>query len=74
MGFLLDTNILVALLDRNSPAQGAARMLGLPPQTIVEFWAVATKPVTSNGLGWTRDRTVSEVCRLLAMLPMLAES
>ena len=84
-GFLLDTNVLIALLDRNSPAQGAARMslaamlafgedAWPAPQTIVEFWAVATKPVTSSGLGWTRDRTVSEVGRLLAMLPMLAES
>jgi|HubBroStandDraft_6_1064221.scaffolds.fasta_scaffold472118_2 predicted nucleic acid-binding protein len=62
MHCLLDTNTLLRGLDRNHPncrlvrraivalrRQGA--LLSVAPQNLIEFWAVATRPVDVNGLG-----------------------
>jgi len=62
MHCLLDTNVLLRGLDRNHPhcrlvrrviialrRQGA--LLSIVPQVLIEFWAVATRPVDVNGLG-----------------------
>src|SRR6266508_1151246 len=62
MHCLLDTNILLRAVDRNHPKCRPARRaiinlhrqhnrLFLTPQNLIEFWAVATRPVDSNGLG-----------------------
>lgn len=59
---LLDTNVLLRGLDRNHPMCRVARRaiiafrrqdnrLFLASQNLIEFWAVATRPVDSNGLG-----------------------
>lgn len=64
MKYLLDTNILLRLLDENSSqheiVSDAIKMLFeqqhklmLCPQALAEFWAVATRPVNANGLGYT---------------------
>jgi predicted nucleic acid-binding protein len=42
------------------------------PQNLVEFWAVATRPLMSNGLGWDVGRTKQELTdlkKLFALLP-----
>jgi predicted nucleic-acid-binding protein len=60
--YLLDTNILLRSSDSNSPLQAladisVARLLGrnnqlyITSQNIIEFWVVATRPLTVNGLG-----------------------
>ncbi|HTG43684.1 MAG TPA: PIN domain nuclease, partial [Verrucomicrobiae bacterium] len=35
-------------------------------QNLVEFWAVVTRPIDANGLGWSASRARSEVDQLQA--------
>ncbi|MGE0540096.1 MAG: type II toxin-antitoxin system VapC family toxin [Dehalococcoidia bacterium] len=62
VSYLLDTNILVRLVDRASArhvtaiaavagllAQG--HELHISAQNLIEFWSVATRPLSANGLG-----------------------
>ena len=83
--YLLDTNVLLRLVDRASPdhapaAQAVERLLSrrescyLTPQVLVEFWAVATRPVAVNGLGWTSGQARTEVEALLDQFPLLEET
>jgi len=72
MKLLLDTNILLRLAQTSSPDHLAAKsaVLGLSqaqvilcvvPQVIYEFWVVATRPLTVNGLGMdvtSADRSI----------------
>lgn len=61
--YLLDTNVVLRLIDRENPAHEQCRMAVealitrgdepcLAPQVLVEFWVVATRPKQSNGFGW----------------------
>ena len=63
MSYLLDTNILLRLVQKNSPVYADTRKavqtlharqekLYIVPQNLVEFWAVATRPlaVRSNNI------------------------
>jgi len=67
---LLDTNVLLPLSDGASAEQSVAehavsrlRLRGDHPyitaQNIIEFWAVATRPLDANGLGWSTQQAVS---------------
>src|SRR5262245_49305254 len=82
---LVDTNVLLRLSDDGSPDQSVAeralstlRLRGdipcITPQNIIEFWAVATRPVDANGFGWTTQRTVTEVEQLRNKFPILSDS
>lgn len=62
MKFLIDTNVLLRLFQPNHPhtalAEAAINALinsgyspCLVPQNLYEFWAVATRPSVTNGLG-----------------------
>ena len=62
MKVLLDTNLLLRLGDRGSPAHGEAvaaidwlhahgHQGVLVPQVLYEYWVVATRPLNVNGLG-----------------------
>jgi predicted nucleic acid-binding protein len=68
MPYLLDANILLRLADPASSqhelvsnaltelfAQGEE--LVVSAQAYAEFWAVATRPITANGLGYTPEYT-----------------
>lgn len=83
--YLADTNLLLRLADPLSPqhpiaADALARLLRqgdevyLTPQNFIEFWAVATRPVEANGLGWSSERTRKEVSELQDRFPLLPES
>jgi predicted nucleic acid-binding protein len=83
--YLCDTNLLLRLVDAGSPLQGTvAQALALllrerhqvhiTAQNLIEFWAVATRPVEANGLGWTRERTAQEVAELRKRFPLLGDS
>jgi predicted nucleic acid-binding protein len=74
--FLLDTNLLLRLSDGASPDQALAdqaikrlRLRGdwpcLTAQNLIEFWAVATRPVDANGFGWDTQKTREEIDQLL---------
>jgi predicted nucleic acid-binding protein len=85
MAVLLDTNILLRLAQPHHPsAPVAARalralranngMLHITQQNIVEFWAVATRPIAANGLGFSTEQATAEVetlKRLFVLLPEL---
>ncbi|WP_233466948.1 type II toxin-antitoxin system VapC family toxin [Dolichospermum flos-aquae] len=62
MKYLVDTNILLRLVQKNSPIhldtqrailklKKQGEFLCIIPQNIIEFWAVATRPLDKNGLG-----------------------
>ncbi len=83
--YLLDTNILLRLSDENSPVhllvtRAIANLLRqghqvcITSQIIIEFWAVATRPVNVNGLGWSHEKTRTEVEQLLNQFPLLDET
>lgn len=90
MAVLFDTNILLRLAQKHHPqSQVAERALNLlldrnedivvVSQTLVEFWAVATRPLSANGLGLTIEETAIEIentryfARLLPEVPVHAE-
>ena len=72
MIYLADSNILSRLAQPRNPHHAIARHaiitlrqqgeeICLVPQNLIEFWAVATRPMTSNGLGLTINETEYEV-------------
>ena len=72
MNYLADSNILSRLAQPQNPHHAIARRatikmrqqsleICIVPQNLIEFWAVATRPMTSNGLGLTIDETKYEV-------------
>src|ERR1035438_3243548 len=86
MAILIDTNILLRLLQPHHPhcslvsrALGTLRTrnetLNLTPQNLMEFWAVATRPTSENGLGMTVENSAGELTsfqRLFTLLPETA--
>ena len=84
MPTLVDTNVLLRLIQPQSPqAQIAERALRalrrdrdslhIASQNIIEFWVVATRPVSENGLGLTIDQALHEVVRLKRFFILLRE-
>jgi predicted nucleic acid-binding protein len=83
--FLLDTNILLRMSDESAhthllAGEAVSRLLDrkdevyLTAQNLIEFWAVATRPVKANGFGWTTQRTATEVKQLQNKFPILSDS
>jgi predicted nucleic acid-binding protein len=82
---LLDTNILLRFCNPTSPrhaeverAVSRLRLRGDLPsittQNIIEFWAVATRPLDVNGLDWSVQKTANEIDQLLNTFPLLKDS
>ena len=84
MSILVDTNILLRFVQPQHPhcaiverAVGIFRTMDEPlnvtAQNFIEFWAVATRPQSSeNGLGMTIEMVTKEIAvlrRLFAVLP-----
>jgi predicted nucleic acid-binding protein len=83
MRVLVDTNILLRSAQPNHPlcsqaTRAVSRLIRQEdavffcPQNIAEFWNVATRPATVNGLGLSHEEVLQEVGsveRLLTMLP-----
>jgi predicted nucleic acid-binding protein len=83
MAYLLDTGILLRLVDvtdqHHEVVRSAVSALGrrqdnlyITTQNLAEFWNVATRPVTSNGLGASPavtinllERDVEPICAVL---------
>jgi predicted nucleic acid-binding protein len=75
MSYLVDTNILLRLVQKNSPMhpdvqraifmlKKQGELLYIIPQNLIEFWAVATRPLNSNGLGLSINEAVQETEKL----------
>jgi predicted nucleic acid-binding protein len=83
--YLFDTNILLRLLDVTAAQhplvsqavlilESQEHVLKVCSQNIVEFWAVATRPIAANGFGWNLEQTRSEVDRILSIYELLPDS
>ena len=81
---LADTNLWLRAADENSaqhsvalnalarlPADG--HELCITPQVIMEFWAVATRPETANGLGWTAQSILASIKQMRSRCSWLAD-
>ncbi len=81
---VLDTNIILRLVDKKSSEH--KNVLGLVkslisdryhicllPQTLIEFWVVATRPVDANGFGWNTEFTRQELDKLLGLFILLPD-
>lgn len=44
------------------------------PQNLIEFWAVATRPVLSNGLGFTAAQVVAEIAQIRSIFRLIPET
>lgn len=49
-------------------------VLYIVQQNIVEFWAVATRPISANGLGFTTEQAAVEINALKRLFVLLPES
>ncbi|PYS61686.1 MAG: PIN domain nuclease [Acidobacteria bacterium] len=85
MSYLIDTNVLVRLAQPRNPDQRESRralrvlrrrpdFLGIIPQNLIEFWAVATRPASSNGLDLTVDEAARYIGKLKALFTLLPDS
>jgi predicted nucleic acid-binding protein len=61
-------------IDALARLVGEGNEVYLTPQNFIELWAVATRPVDANGLGWSSERTAKEVADLQARFPLLPDS
>jgi len=84
MAILVDTNLLLRSRQTNHPHSAIAiraidvlrrnqERLVIVQQCIVEFWAVATRPVESNGLGFATSQALVEVDDLQQAFVLLPE-
>jgi predicted nucleic acid-binding protein len=74
MSFLVDTNVLLRSIQSNHPMHEAAVYaiqsllkqgeISIVCQNLIEFWAVATRPVNANGLGLDVSTTTQELTQL----------
>jgi predicted nucleic acid-binding protein len=80
--YLLDTNILLrAVQPEASPHRQAIEAvtalleksdnLFITAQNSIKFWAVTTRPVEVNGLGWSPTLAETEIQQLRDQFPML---
>jgi predicted nucleic acid-binding protein len=85
MNYLVDTNILTRLSDpahaMHQEALDAVTLLirqghklHVVPQNFYEFWVVATRPASVNGLGKTAAEALSDLANLKGLFLWLDES
>ena len=85
MSFAVDTNVLLRSIDDGHVAQPIAQKglvalrdrgetLSIFPQNLIEFWAVATRPVANNGLGLSVTQAEAEVVNLKALFALLPDT
>ena len=85
MSYLLDSNIVLRLIQPTDALyltisqavdnlQKNDEQIVLIPQILVEFWVVATRPVSVNGLGMTTDQAQQELINLQSIFTVLPEN
>ena len=81
---LIDTNVLLQTLQVRHPQYetvaralealtARGRELHIVSQNLVEFWVVATRPISQNGLGLSTTAAAAELVRLRSMFPLLPD-
>lgn len=85
MSVFVDTNVLLRAADPGDPKHEAAiraiselleagETLCITLQIVAEFWNVATRPATNNGLGMSIEEVRDEISRLEGFFLVLPES
>lgn len=85
MATLIDTNILLRSAQPSHSMHARAvralevliqreEQLVIALQNVAEFWNVATRPVVSNGLGFTIEEARDELAKLERFFQILSES
>ena len=85
MSYLVDSNVLLRSAETGHPLNPVAKnaitkliaageRVVIVPQNLYEFWSVCTRPIASNGLGWTPVQTETELAALEALLPLLPDT
>ena len=85
MNVLVDTNVLLRRIQPGSAhhkaaVESVARLLDageslcFTAQNIAEFWNVMTRPVVSNGLGYSTSETMAEVEKIEAIFILLPDA
>lgn len=85
MQILLDANVLLRLVQTSSVQHAfAVASLGnlqnlkhetvIVPQSLYEFWVVATRPVSNNGLGLSVAECDQFIEKFLAAFPLLEDT
>ena len=85
MNILIDTNIVGRLMQvGHSQHQEAVEAIDaliasgdspcVVPQVLYEFWVVVTRPVASNGLGFTAAQAATELSWIQLLFPLLPDS
>ena len=85
MQYFVDTNVLLRAVAPQSAQHGTATRaikallasgeeLSIAAQVVMEFWAVATRPLDVNGYGWTAAETEAQVNALLSQFSLLPET
>ena len=83
--YLLDTNIVLRAVQPVAPTHSLAVQavttlldnadnIFITPQILIEFWAVATRPIDVNGLGWSPALVESEIQQLQNQFPTLNDN
>jgi predicted nucleic acid-binding protein len=81
---LVDTNILVRLRDEKNAEHRHCRSiieaaaerrvdLVLCAQVMIEYWVVATRPKSNNGLGMTSNEVAADLKNLLTVVDLIPE-
>ncbi len=84
MSWLLDTSILIGTIHAGDLRQVAAldalahllrqsELLCIVPQNIIEFWTVATRPISANGLGFSIEDAENEIIQIKAQFELKPE-
>jgi predicted nucleic acid-binding protein len=85
MRYLVDTNVLFRTIQNSHPMQrDAVRAIKLLlhhseavfiiPQNIIEFWAVATRPESQNGLGLSVNETAQQIGLFKSLFMLLPDN
>jgi predicted nucleic acid-binding protein len=82
---LVDTNILLRSIEAGHPMHSTAResvrrlvasgkVLGVAAQNLIEFWVVATRPLSANGLGLNIAQANFELSNFRAAYHLLVDT
>ena len=85
MSVLVDTNVLLRRAQPSHPSHGSAvqsvaKLMArntpvyFTPQIAIEFWSVATRPASQNGLGLSREIVLAELATIEELLTLLPDS
>src|SRR4051794_33681115 len=85
MTIVLDANVLLRLADPTCAARPTAieavrlllargESLRIVPQTVYEYWVVATRPIANNGLGLSSAQCSRDIATITAMFPLLNDA